>query len=151
MPPISNLYLLFTSFGLTVWVKFQIILIVNVQSISRSEFTAMAFQTADNVITVGNQTPGADRDAVNFEYLGGFKTLILGNGILYPDGSQTQRTGIKIYVEINPTIKGLKVGRGEVFGKGDRASFRTKRLRHKLQIYLKATTLLTEVLKAESY
>ena len=29
---------------------------------SRSEFTAIAFQTADNVITVGNETAGADGD-----------------------------------------------------------------------------------------
>lgn len=92
----------------------KIILLVNGETISRSEFTAMAFQTADNVITVGNQTAGADGDVVIFEYLGGFRTAISGNGILYPDGSETQRKGIKIDVEVKPSIKGLKEGRDEI-------------------------------------
>ena len=97
--------------------KGKIILLVNDESISRSEFTAMAFQTADNVITVGNQTAGADGDVVVFEYLGGYRTAISGNGILYPDGSETQRNGIKIDVEVKPTINGLIKGRDEVLEK----------------------------------
>lgn len=97
--------------------KGKIILLVNEESLSRSEFTAMAFQTADNVITVGNQTAGADGDLVVFEYLGGYRTAISGNGVLYPDDSETQRKGIKIDVEVKPTINGLKLGRDEVLEK----------------------------------
>ena len=95
----------------------KIILLVNGGSISRSEFTAMAFQTADDVITVGNQTAGADGDVVAFEYLGGYTTTISGNGILYPDGTETQRIGIKIDVNIKPTIEGIRQGRDEVLEK----------------------------------
>ena len=97
--------------------KGKIVLIVSEESISRSEFTAMAFQTADNVTTVGNQTEGADGDVVGFDYLGGFRTAISGNGILYPDGSQTQRKGIKIDVVVKPTISGLEQARDEVLEK----------------------------------
>jgi len=97
--------------------KGKIIVLVSEASISRSEFTAMAFQTADNVITVGNQTAGADGDVVIFEYMGGFRTAISGNGILYPDGSETQRKGIKIDIMVKPTINGLKQGRDEVLEK----------------------------------
>ena len=97
--------------------KGKIILLVSEESISRSEFTAMAFQTADNVITIGNQTAGADGDVVVFEYMGGFRTAISGNGILYPDGTETQRKGIKIDIEVKPTINGLKQGRDEVLEK----------------------------------
>ena len=97
--------------------KGKIILLVNEESLSRSEFTAMAFQTADNVITVGNQTAGADGDVVIFEYMGGYRTSISGNGILYPDGTETQRKGVKINVEIKPTINGLRQGRDEVLEK----------------------------------
>ena len=93
------------------------ILLVNEDSMSRSEFTAMAFQTADNVITVGNQTAGADGDVVVFEYLGGFRTAISGNGIEYPNGSESQRKGVKIDIEVKPTIKGLKKGRDEILEK----------------------------------
>lgn len=97
--------------------KGKIILLVNEDSISRSEFTAMAFQTADNVITVGNQTAGADGDVVVFEYLGGFRTAISGNGIEYPDGYESQRKGVKIDIEVKPTISGLKKGRDEILEK----------------------------------
>jgi C-terminal processing protease CtpA/Prc len=97
--------------------KGKIILLVNEDSMSRSEFTAMAFQTADNVITVGNQTAGADGDVVVFEYLGGFRTAISGNGIEYPDGSESQRKGVKIDFEVKPTINGLKKGQDEILEK----------------------------------
>lgn len=97
--------------------KGKIILLVNEESMSRSEFTAMAFQTADNVITVGNQTAGADGDVVVFEYIGGYRTAMSGNGILYPNGTETQRKGVKIDIEIKPTINGLSQGRDEILEK----------------------------------
>ncbi len=97
--------------------KGKVIILVNEQSQSRSEFTAMAFQTADNVITIGNQTAGADGDVVRLEYMGGYRTIITGIGILYPDGSETQRIGVKIDIEVKPTINGLSQGRDEVLEK----------------------------------
>lgn len=97
--------------------KGKIILLVNEESMSRSEFTAMAFQTADNVITVGNQSAGADGDVVVFEYIGGYRTAMSGNGILYPNGTETQRKGVKIDIEIKLTINGLSQGRDEILEK----------------------------------
>ncbi|MFV8392788.1 S41 family peptidase [Flavobacterium sp. LB2P6] len=97
--------------------KGEVIILVNEESISRSEFTAMALQTAHNVITIGNQTAGADGDVIVFEYIGGYKTAISGNGIMYPDKTETQRKGIKIDIEIKPTIEGLKQGRDEILEK----------------------------------
>ncbi|MDR6300134.1 S41 family peptidase [Mesonia maritima] len=95
----------------------KIILVVNEETVSRAEFTAMAFQTAENVITVGNQTAGADGDVVVFEYLGGYKTSMSGNGISYPNGMETQRKGIRIDIKVTPTINGLRQGRDEVLEK----------------------------------
>ncbi len=103
--------------GSTKAFKGSIILLVNGSSISRSEFTIMAFQTADNVITVGNQTAGADGDVATFEYMGGYLTSISGNGILYPDGTETQRKGVKIDVVIEPTIDGIRQDRDEILEK----------------------------------
>lgn len=77
----------------------------------------MALQTANNVITIGNQTAAADGDVVVFEYIGGYKTAISGNGIMYPDNTETQRKGIKIDIEIRPTINGLRQGRDEILEK----------------------------------
>jgi C-terminal processing protease CtpA/Prc len=42
----------------------------------------------------------------HFEYIGGYRTAISGNGVLYPNGTETQRKGITIDIEIKPTIKG---------------------------------------------
>jgi C-terminal processing protease CtpA/Prc len=97
--------------------KGKFILLVNEQTISLSEFTAMAFQTADHIITVGNQTAGADGRNIEIKYLGGYKTSMTGTGVLYPDGTETQRKGVKIDVEVKPTIKGLRQGRDEVLEK----------------------------------
>ncbi|SFE83328.1 S41 family peptidase [Flavobacterium xueshanense] len=97
--------------------KGKVILLVNDESISKGEFTAMAIQTADNVITIGNQTAGADGNIVVFEYIGGYKTAISGLGIMYPDKTETQRKGVKIDIEIKPTIEGLKQGRDEILEK----------------------------------
>ena len=97
--------------------KGKVIILVNEESISLSEFTAMAFQTADNAITVGSQTAGTDGRNIIIEYLGGYKTAFTGYGILYPDGSESQRKGVKIDIEIKPTIYGLIQGRDEVLEK----------------------------------
>lgn len=97
--------------------KGKVILLVNEVSLSLSEFTAMAFQTADNVTTIGSQTAGADGESTKIEYLGGFRTAISGTGIFYPDGSETQRKGVKIDIIVKPTIKGITEGRDEVLEK----------------------------------
>lgn len=97
--------------------KGKVILLVNEESISKSEFTIMAFQTTDNVITIGNQTAGADGNVVVFEYLGGYKTAMSGLGYLYPDNTESQRKGVKIDIICKPTIDGLKHGRDEILEK----------------------------------
>ena len=69
------------------------------------------------MITVGNQTAGADGNVVVFNYLGGYQTAISGLGIMYPDGRLSQREGIAIDIEIQPSIEGLRAGRDEVLEK----------------------------------
>jgi len=44
---------------------------------------------------------------------GGITTLISGIGILYPDGTETQRKGVKIDEVVKPTIAGIKAGLDE--------------------------------------
>lgn len=97
--------------------KGKVILLVNENTLSLAEFTAMAFQTADDVITVGNQTAGADGNGAYFNFLGEFRTSISGIGFHYPDGTESQRKGVKIDVEVKPTIKGLRQGRDEILEK----------------------------------
>lgn len=95
----------------------KVILLVNENTQSTSEFHAMGFQMGDNVMTIGSQTAGADGNVTNIKLPGGYSTFISGVGIYYPDGTETQRIGIKIDMEVIPTIQGIKNGRDEVMEK----------------------------------
>jgi len=95
----------------------KVILLVNEESQSHAEFTTMCLQTGDSVTTIGSQTSGADGNVSTFEMVGGYKTMITGIGIFYPDNTETQRKGIKIDIEIKPTIQGIIENKDEVLEK----------------------------------
>lgn len=40
-----------------------------------------------------------------------------GLGVLYPDGTDTQRAGVRIDVPVYATVPGLQAGRDEILGK----------------------------------
>ncbi len=92
----------------------KVILLVNERTQSYAEFVAMRLQTGDHVTTIGSQTSGANGRMSELEMVGGFKTRITGTGIFYPDGTETQRKGVKIDIEVKPTIQGIIEGRDEV-------------------------------------
>lgn len=97
--------------------KGKVVLLVSEETQSRGEYSVMCLQTANNVITVGSQTAGADGNITYNEFIGGYKSLMSGTGIYYPDGTITQRKGVKIDIEILPTIKGIQEGKDEVLEK----------------------------------
>jgi hypothetical protein len=90
--------------------KGKVVVIVNAQSQSQAEYTTMAFQSSANVTVIGSTTAGADGNVSAITLPGGISTMFSGIGILYPDGTETQRKGVKIDVEVKPTIKGTKAG-----------------------------------------
>lgn len=91
----------------------KVVVLVNEETQSRAEFFAMALQSGDNVTTFGSQTAAADGDITKAEFFG-FKAFMSGLGVFYPDGRETQRVGVKVDVEVFPTIKGIQEGRDEV-------------------------------------
>ena len=91
----------------------KVIILVNSRTISYAELYAMGLQTVSNSITIGSQTLGADGNVSRTEFIGGFKTGFSGIGIFYPDFTETQRKGVKIDIEVKPTILGIKQGRDE--------------------------------------
>lgn len=97
--------------------KGKVILLVNEETQSHAEFTAMTLQTAPNVLTIGSQTAGADGNVVKIVFPGGYATYMSGTGIYYPDGRETQRVGITIDIIVKPTAKGVIEGRDEVLEK----------------------------------
>ncbi len=97
--------------------KGKVILLVNERTLSQSEYTAMAFSQAPDVVIVGSTTAGADGNVSMITLPGNIRTAISGIGVYYPDGRETQQVGIIPDVEIRPTIRGILEGRDEVLEK----------------------------------
>lgn len=95
----------------------KVIVIVNSTSQSQAEYTTMAFQSSPNVTVIGSTTAGADGNVSQILLPGGISTMISGIGVFYPDGTSTQRVGIKIDHFLKPTIKGTIEGRDELLEK----------------------------------
>lgn len=91
----------------------KVVLLVNEETQSAAEFLTLLLQTGDNVITLGSQTAGADGDICKVSFLG-FKAFMSGLGVFYPDGTETQRKGVKVDITVQPTIKGIQEGRDEL-------------------------------------
>ncbi|MBW4359327.1 S41 family peptidase [Flavobacterium taihuense] len=94
--------------------KGKVVVLLNEESLSQSEQTAMCFQTGDNTTIIGSQTAGADGNVSNFEVIKGVFTRFTGIGVYYPDKRETQRIGIIPDIEIKPTILGIQQGKDEV-------------------------------------
>ena len=92
----------------------KVIVLVNSNTQSHGEFSAMSFASNPNARVIGSQTAGADGNMSTIILPGGIKTSFSGVGILYPDKTETQRCGVKIDKVVNQSIKGIKEGRDEV-------------------------------------
>ena len=97
--------------------KGKVIVLVNSTTQSQAEYTTMAFQSAANVRVLGSTTAGADGDISPIILPGGISTMISGLGVFYPDGTPSQRIGVKIDYKVYPTIKGIAAGKDELMGK----------------------------------
>lgn len=94
--------------------KGKVVVLLNEESLSQSEWTAMCFQTAENTTIIGSQTAGADGNVTQIDYMRAFHSSFSGIGVYYPDKRETQRIGIIPDIEVKPTIKGIQAGRDEV-------------------------------------
>ena len=95
----------------------KLVVIVNEETISQAEFTAMAFRAGDNTLIIGSQTQGADGEMSFIPLPGRLKAGFSGMGVYYPDGRGTQRIGIVPDIEVKPTIQGIREGRDELLEK----------------------------------
>lgn len=93
--------------------KGKVIVLLNEDAYSQSEWTAMCFQTAGNTTIIGSQTAGSDGNVFEFDFRA-FHTGFSGIGVYYPNKRETQRIGIVPDIEVKPTIKGIQEGRDEV-------------------------------------
>jgi C-terminal processing protease CtpA/Prc len=97
--------------------KGLVIILVNEQTQSSAEYTAMALRTAPRAVVMGSQTAGADGDISYVPFPGGFNSPFSGLGIYYPDGKDTQGVGIVPDIFVYPTQKGIAASKDEVLEK----------------------------------
>lgn len=88
--------------------KGQVIVLINEYTQSAAELWAMIFKKVPNIIFVGSQTAGADGNMVSIKLTDGNELYFSGLGIYYPDGTETQRIGIKPDVVIRPTLQSIR-------------------------------------------
>lgn len=92
----------------------KVILLVDENTQSHAEYSAMAFRTIPKITIIGTQTAGANGNVSIIPLPGQIKTKISGIGIFYPDMSPTQRIGIIPDIHVRRTLKGLKEGKDEI-------------------------------------
>jgi len=93
--------------------KGKLVIIVDAGTQSQAEYTTMALSTVPGAQVVGSTTAGADGNVSEIILPGGIRTIFSGIGILYPDGAESQRKGVKIDKVVNPTIQGIRNGKDE--------------------------------------
>lgn len=93
--------------------KGNIIVLVDENTQSQAETTAMMFKQHPKAKLIGSHTSGANGDIIRFK-IAGLDTSFTGLGAYYPDQRETQRVGIIPDILIKPTIKGIKEGKDEV-------------------------------------
>ncbi|MCX8534377.1 S41 family peptidase [Chryseobacterium luquanense] len=75
----------------------KVFIMVNPETRSASEWYSMSLQKIfPQSLTIGQQTSGADGDLVKVKLPGNYLLEFTGNGIFYPDNSQTQQIGIRM-------------------------------------------------------
>ena len=96
----------------------KIIILMDENSISQSEFTIMGLRQSPNAIVVGSPSIGADGNVVSLKLPYDILTIISSIGVYTPEMEQTQRIGLQPDITCYPTIKGLKEERDELVEKG---------------------------------
>lgn len=91
-----------------------VVVLMDQNSVSRSEYLITILKEADNVTVVGVPSTGTDGNVAFLPLPGGLQLRFTSLGIYEVNGSQTQRTGIQPDIEIRPTVEGIREGRDEI-------------------------------------
>ncbi|MBL0322600.1 MAG: hypothetical protein IPP80_09560 [Ignavibacteria bacterium] len=87
--------------------KGKLVIMVDENTQSSLEYTAMILASAPGAVVIGSQTAGADGNIKRLQLPGGGILTFTGIAVFYPDGGVTQRTGLRIAKVVNDTRKSL--------------------------------------------
>jgi carboxyl-terminal processing protease len=92
----------------------KVILLVNEETHSQSEMISMILQASGPAIVVGTQTSGSDGDVIRLPIPGGYTLAFSGRHVAYPDGTASQKLGVKRDIKVNYTTAGISTGSDEI-------------------------------------
>ncbi len=95
----------------------KVIILVNEQTQSAAEFSAMALRKMANSVVVGSQTAGADGNVTYWNISPDITTGFTSLGVFYPNGDSTQRIGIVPDSVVYPTKEAIRARRDLVLEK----------------------------------
>ncbi|QIX63000.1 hypothetical protein HER32_18205 [Hymenobacter sp. BT18] len=95
----------------------RVFVLCNELTQSAAEGLVMALQAYSRTVTVGSQTAGANGNMTALVLPGNIEVYFTGVAITYPDGTPTQRRGVRIDVPVLPTPAGIAAGRDEILEK----------------------------------
>jgi C-terminal processing protease CtpA/Prc len=81
---------------------------------SVGEFMSMIFKRAPNALMMGSNTAGADGAVTVIGLPGNISVNFTWFGMYWPDGSETQKVGLKPDIVFYPTIKGYQQKKDEL-------------------------------------
>ena len=90
----------------------KVFILVNAETLSASEWNTMNLQHIFPLaVTIGEQTAGADGDIKKLMLPLGYSLVFTGNAVYYPNGQQTQKTGIRIDHHVQRSDRDIIQGR----------------------------------------
>lgn len=90
------------------------VVLVNEYTQSMAEWYAMYFESLPNTVLIGSQTAGTDGSITSIPLPGKINAIFTNVIIEYPDGTQSQKNGIKVDYTVLPTAADIKVGRDSI-------------------------------------
>lgn len=92
----------------------RVVVVVDHNTQSYMEYSTMMLQNIPGMITLGNQTSGADGTVTSIPLPGEVTVVFTSLDWHYPDGSRCQGVGVRIDEVVTPTLKGIREGRDEL-------------------------------------
>ena len=95
----------------------EVFCLINEQTFSHAEYTAMAFKKIANATLVGSPTMGTNGNVNFYPLLKGVKVNFTQLAVYWPNGEGTQGVGILPDFPITPTLDGIKNEKDEILQK----------------------------------
>lgn len=85
----------------------KVVIMVNERTQSNLEYKAMIIAAAHQAHVIGSQTAGADGNVTQLTLPGGGLLIFTGLGVYYPNNVCTQRRGITVDINVQPSVESI--------------------------------------------